>query len=176
MRTRLALLASVVLLLSFTRPACGQEPTPMLDSLQARQVAHWVSTATMATAVSLDVIDAWRSDDKSHAFINVACRHGVAQGIVQLVKLTVPRWRPDHSDQKSFFSGHTATAAASGDWLGGREQGWNFAASVTLTDATAMGRMLAGKHHPSDVAIGALDGMFSSWLCGKVAPVRDREP
>lgn len=176
MKVRLALLAFVAILLSFTRPACSQEPTPMLDSLQARQIADWVSAATAAGAVTVDVVEAWRADDRGRAFVNLACRQGVSQGIVQVVKLVVPRWRPDRSDQKSFFSSHTTVAAASRDWPGAEDRGWSFGASISLVTVTGLGRVFSGQHYTSDVIVGAIDGGFSAWLCDRVAPSHGRPP
>lgn len=145
----------------------------MLDSLEGRHIADWVSTATLGAAVTVDVMDALRADEKGRAFADLACRQVTAQAIVQVVKLAVPRWRPDHSDQKSFFSGHTATTAASGDWFR-PPTGWSLGVSVAFTTVTGAGRMLAGRHHPSDVVVGAIDGAFTSWLCGKIVHQPDR--
>lgn len=79
----------------------------------------------------------------------------VSQTIVQGIKLSTRRQRPDDSNRHSFPSGHTASAFASASVLErhfGPKIGipaYAFAAYVGLA------RMSANKHHISDVIMGA---------------------
>jgi membrane-associated phospholipid phosphatase len=83
----------------------------------------------------------------------------VSQTLVQGLKFTTGRSRPDGSNTQSFPSGHTASAAATASVLQ-RHFGWKagvpaygFAAYV------AASRMSADKHHLSDVLMGAAIGI-----------------
>ena len=83
----------------------------------------------------------------------------VSQTLVQGLKFTTGRSRPDGSNAQSFPSGHTASAAATASVLQ-RHFGWKagvpaygFAAYV------AASRMSADKHHLSDVLMGAAIGV-----------------
>jgi membrane-associated phospholipid phosphatase len=82
----------------------------------------------------------------------------LSQTVIQGLKFTTGRSRPDDSNTQSFPSGHTASAAATAAVLQ-RHFGWKagvpaygFAAYV------AASRMSADKHHLSDVLMGAAIG------------------
>jgi len=79
----------------------------------------------------------------------------VSQTIVQGIKFTTRRQRPDNSNRHSFPSGHTASAFASASVL---ERHFGLKAGIpAYAFATYVGlaRMSANKHHISDVIMGA---------------------
>lgn len=97
--------------------------------------------------------------DRRHAFIREAIAIGVTVGIAEATKRIVHRTRPDGSDDRSFFSEHTALASIQ---LG------RFPYSrmpVVFTVSVGAGRMAASKHFASDVAAGAAAG----WLVGRLS-------
>lgn len=96
--------------------------------------------------------------------------------LVQIVKFTVDRSRPElwlgpfhfsNSSSSSFPSGHTigAFALAAAVVAGSRSWPLRFTALVL---ATAIGgsRVIAFRHWPSDVVASAMIGSLCGWLCG----------
>lgn len=147
-----ATLALVLVLLA--APVRAEEPTPAWAS--HRPVADWVSTGLVGANLTLDTIQAWRAEHRKDALVKESLRVGLTIGVAELTKRLVHRERPDRSDDLSFFSEHTALAFASG--------GFNLSVSVPISLGAAYGRMAADKHHPSDVAVGAVVGLLANWF------------
>lgn len=85
----------------------------------------------------------------------------LSQALVQAVKVTVRRPRPDGSNSMSFPSGHSASSFATAAVLQ-RHFGWKagvpaYAMGVYIASA----RMAWNKHHVSDVVMGAGFGLAS---------------
>ncbi|HLZ44405.1 MAG TPA: hypothetical protein VKQ05_01850 [Gemmatimonadales bacterium] len=121
-----------------------------------RALADWLSTGAVATSIAIDTREAWTSPDRAQAFKCEAIRIGIASGLAELTKRLVHRTRPDGSDNQSFFSEHTALAAASAT-------GWTFGIGLTL--GTGYGRMAADKHYATDVLVGASVGGLTHLVC-----------
>lgn len=88
-------------------------------------------------------------------------------GIVNGLKYTVKRMRPDNSKKNSFPSGHTATAFMSATMLYkeyGELSPWVGIGSYGCASLVAVGRMLNNRHWMSDVLFGAGVGIFSTEL------------
>lgn len=85
----------------------------------------------------------------------------VTQTLVQGLKFSVRRPRPDGSNNRSFPSGHTASSFATATVLE-RHFGWK-AGVPAYAFATYVGaaRMSADKHHLSDVIMGAGIGLVA---------------
>jgi len=144
-----------------------QEPNPFrLGSEQARHAADVASTATVGVAIAANTLSCGlQNDAKSgrwRCWAREACSVGLATGVMLAAKALVPRTRPDGSDRRSFFSGHSAQAGAA--------QGWNLTVGWTLAASTGLERMMADKHFPSDVAVGLLDGWGSVAACNRLIP------
>lgn len=84
---------------------------------------------------------------------------GITVAIAEVVKHVAHRTRPDGSDDKSFFSEHTALAAIPIGLLPRSKT------AVVLSFSVGVGRIAAQKHYASDVAVGAAVG----WLAGRIA-------
>jgi membrane-associated phospholipid phosphatase len=83
----------------------------------------------------------------------------VSQTLVQGLKRAAARSRPDHSNQLSFPSGHTASTFATASVLEQRF-GWKVGApAYALGALVAASRMGSGKHYLSDVILGAAIGV-----------------
>lgn len=86
----------------------------------------------------------------------------LSQSMVQAVKYTVRRDRPDHSDNKSFPSGHSASMFATATVLQ-RYYGWKVGVpAYALGSYVGLARMAWNRHHASDVVMGAGFGIASA--------------
>jgi len=99
----------------------------------------------------------------------------IAVSIVQPMKYSVHRERPNKSNFKSFPSGHTTTAFAAAELLHqeyGQLSPWISVAGYTTAAATAYLRIHNNEHWLGDVIAGAGIGMASTrlsyWLLPKI--------
>lgn len=134
-------------------------------------VALPVAAATL-TAVNKD----WQGA-KQIAFTAAA-----TAGVTLLLKYTVKKERPDHSNFHSFPSGHTATGFATAAYIQ-RRYGWKFGApAYALATYVGWARIYSKKHDIWDVLAGAAIGAGSAYIFTrpfakkhdlKIAPVTD---
>ena len=85
-------------------------------------------------------------------------------GAVNSLKYTCRMPRPDGSNNKSFPSGHTATAFMAATMLHkeyGPRSPWYSIAGYSMATVTGVSRMLNNKHWFSDVLVGAGIGILS---------------
>ena len=86
----------------------------------------------------------------------------LSQVMVQTLKYTVRRERPDGSNTQAFPSGHSASAFATATVLH-RHYGWKIGApAYALGGYIAMARMAWNRHHATDVVMGAGFGIASA--------------
>jgi membrane-associated phospholipid phosphatase len=86
----------------------------------------------------------------------------LSQAMVQTLKYTVRRDRPDHSNNASFPSGHSASMFATATVLQ-RYYGWKIGApAYALGSYVALARMSWNRHHATDVVMGAGFGIASA--------------
>ena len=86
----------------------------------------------------------------------------LSQAMVQTLKYTVRRERPDGSNNLSFPSGHSASAFATATVLQ-RYYGWKAGVpAYALGGYVALARMSWNKHHATDVVMGAGIGIASA--------------
>jgi membrane-associated phospholipid phosphatase len=86
----------------------------------------------------------------------------LSQGMVQVVKHTVRRERPDGSNSASFPSGHSASAFATAGVLH-RHYGWKVGLpAYAVGSYVALARMAWNRHHATDVVMGAGFGIASA--------------
>lgn len=114
------------------------------------KLADWGSWATAITNVTFDTVHSFRAPNKREALTKQGVRLGLTIGTSELIKRIVHKTRPDGSDDKSFWSEHSAIAAAS--------QGWNYYVGGSLTFGTMAGRVEAKRHYKLDVGVGASVG------------------
>lgn len=91
----------------------------------------------------------------------------------QALKKTTHIWRPDHSNDKSFPSGHTATAFVGAHMLFKeyKDQNiWIASSGYLVAASTGIFRMLNNKHWLSDVLAGAGIGILSTELAYSITP------
>lgn len=86
----------------------------------------------------------------------------LSQAMVQTLKYSVRRERPDGSNTMSFPSGHSASAFATATVLQ-RYYGWKVGVpAYALGGYVALARMSWNKHHATDVVMGAGFGIASA--------------
>ena len=81
-----------------------------------------------------------------------------SQGVAQLLKHTVSKTRPDRSNQRSFPSGHSATAFAAATSIFERRGADEGAPALLLASLVGGARIKARKHDLADVLAGAAIG------------------
>jgi membrane-associated phospholipid phosphatase len=86
----------------------------------------------------------------------------LSQVMVQALKVTIRRERPDGSNKMSFPSGHAASAFATAGVLH-RHYGWKAGApAYAFGSYVALARMAWNRHHATDVVLGAGLGLASA--------------
>ncbi|HEX6163161.1 MAG TPA: phosphatase PAP2 family protein [Vicinamibacterales bacterium] len=86
----------------------------------------------------------------------------LSQVMVQSLKFTIRRERPDGSNDKSFPSGHAASGFATATVLQ-RYYGWKVGApAYALGSYIALARMSWNRHHATDVVMGAGFGIAAA--------------
>lgn len=89
-------------------------------------------------------------------FTNVAITHGL--------KITVNKPRPDHSDNRSFPSGHTSISFQGASFIQ-RRYGWKYGIpAYALAGFAGYSRIHANKHDGWDVLAGAIIGIGSTYI------------
>lgn len=86
----------------------------------------------------------------------------LSQGLVQTLKHTVRRERPDLSNKQAFPSGHASSMFATATVLH-RYYGWKIGApAYALGGYVALARMAWNRHHATDVVMGAGFGIAAA--------------
>lgn len=142
----------VIILLLFSSNLYAE---PNLFVWKDKKTANTISNVLVASQLTLNTIHSLKSNNKGHALKCQALELATTIGVAEVTKLMVHRWRPDHSNNKSFFSEHTAISSVS--------TGWSF--QIGLTIGTGITRMGANKHYLSDVIVGAGVGFAASRIC-----------
>jgi membrane-associated phospholipid phosphatase len=155
---------TIAILLLLAAPATAGERTPFLWTPPRRPAANGISWGTAIGSVALDTVRSFKSDHRKTALLEQACGLGLAGVAMRTTKHFVDRPRPDGSDHRSFYSGHTTYSAVS------TRRGFGFGISFLLTVDTAFFRQAAGKHYPSDTIVGALAGVGAAAVCRAIIP------
>lgn len=125
-------------------------PTPVYaDSVKTADI---ISYGTVVAQFTFNTIYNWKQPDKKKALIMEGVKTFFVIAASETVKNIVHEDRPDHSDNLSFWSEHSALAAAN--------MGYSYHIGFTLTLGTAAGRVIAKKHHVWDTLAGIGVGML----------------
>lgn len=125
---------------------------PVSAQTTGEKAADWISTGLVGANLGADIYH----DVKHHCVKNLLLRNGLTVGAAELTKLFVHENRPDGSDQKSFYSEHSALAMAN--------YGWSYRVGFSIALGAGVGRVVASKHHPTDVLVGLAAGLGASYL------------
>lgn len=91
----------------------------------------------------------------------------LSTGIVWGLKSSINSWRPDHTDQRSFPSGHSAMAFGGAHLLHkeyGQHSPWISIGGYAVAATVAVSRVARDRHHWYDVTAGAAIGILSTEL------------
>jgi membrane-associated phospholipid phosphatase len=94
---------------------------------------------------------------------SVVLAHAVNQGLNQAVKHLVGRERPDASDNKSFYSGHTSSSFVASATFCAQKNKVMCAGSLILATSVGLLRIAANKHYLSDVLVGGTIGYVNGY-------------
>lgn len=87
----------------------------------------------------------------------------VTLGVVEVLKSSTHKMRPDGSDNKSFPSGHAAVAFSAAQYLQ-MKGGWEYGApAYAVASYVAYARVDAKKHYWSDVVAGGAIGALTTY-------------
>ncbi|WP_338407411.1 phosphatase PAP2 family protein [uncultured Flavobacterium sp.] len=106
-------------------------------------------------------------NDFYHQTINIAIANVIMVTVIYSLKNTFGAERPDHSDNLSFPSGHTATAFTNAALLYYEYKDsdlWYASSGFLFATATGILRIANNKHYTSDVLAGAGIGLASGLI------------
>ena len=106
-------------------------------------------------------------DNWTQLVVGTAASWVFTAGVTYTLKHTIHEWRPDHTDQRSFPSGHSAFAFAGATMLHkeyGKVSPWISVAGYSVATLTAVSRVARDRHHWYDAAAGAGIGILSTEL------------
>jgi hypothetical protein len=149
-------LICLVLVCGLSSPVLA-ETQPSAWPAKYRNDANAFSWILVTSNVAADSVAAFRKGDRSHALKCLALRYAITSVAAHGTKYLVHRERPDGSDNKSFYSGHTAFGFVS--------SGWHWEIGVPIAIGTGYGRAAANKHYWSDIGVGAGVGLLTTKVC-----------
>ena len=154
----------LVLVLVLASPAAAQVgDQPGAWAPGHRKLADAIGTVAVYGQIGADTWASWTADDRRHAFVNQACRVGLAAGVAFGLKALFPEARPEGGGLESCCSGHTAQAVASA--------GYRLRVSLPIAIGVGYSRVAANRHHWKDIGVGALIGAGAQLACwGLVRP------
>lgn len=133
----------------------------MIELLLATQLtlSQWdkLSTGLVISQISIDTIDSLKKPNRSKAIKCQTEKILLTVALAELTKSLVHRRRPDGSDNKSFYSEHTALTVVS------TFSYWQ----IPLSFGVGLGRVQAHKHYRTDVLAGSAIGLATSFICSK---------
>ncbi len=139
---------------------------PPVESIQLTGAQKGIKASTDVIAIAMPVATIagvciakdWQGL-KQGAFTAAA-----SVGAMLILKYSVHEQRPDHSNYHSFPSGHSTVTFACAGFLQ-RRYGWKFGGpAYALAAYTAVGRVIAKKHHWWDVVAGGAIGVASAYI------------
>ena len=160
------LLFSVITFFSISAENLYAPVAPALSPIERTTFQKGIGLSTDITVVALPVaalttvlIERDWQGLKQGVFTGIA-----AAGSMLILKYSVRELRPDHSNYHSFPSGHSTIAFASAAFMQ-RRYGWKWGIpAYTVATYTAVGRVLAKKHHWWDCVAGAAIGAASAYI------------
>lgn len=171
------------LLIFISLPASSQDLTePPIFTPTKDQKGVAISTDVFAILLPTTALTLTLCEKDWKGLLQGVETAAVTAGVTLILKYSVKEWRPDHSNQHSFPSGHSAVSFASAAYLQ-RRYGWAWGAPAYAISAyVGWGRCFSKKHHWYDVVAGAAIGAGSAYIFTRpfarkhdlqIAPVTD---
>ncbi len=161
----------LALLFSFTAHANPDDwaKENLAWDIERRHIASTASDIGLFSLVGGSIIyTAINQKEKRWQHVSGAvAAHALNQGLNQAVKHLVGRERPDASDNKSFYSGHSSSSALSGILLC-KQNRKLCGPALGLAGLTAYLRVGANRHWLSDIGIGLMAGTVNGLLIPQV--------
>lgn len=168
MMKRLYLLLRLVLVVMLMTMAPSQTYAQQKHSDGIDDVVQYLPYASV---FALKACGVESRDDWTKLAVTTAASWVAAAGTGWVMKHSIKEWRPDHSDQKSFPSGHSLVAFAGATALHkefGKVSPWISVAGYGVATAVAIDRVVKDRHHWYDVVAGAGVGFAATevtwWL------------
>lgn len=123
----------------------------LIAQLSTTQIANWATTGLVGTNMIMEIKenhDQWKC---------LILKNSLGIGVAELTKLVIHKDRPDHSNNKSFYSEHSQLAMINSNW--------NPRIGISISLATGVGRVIAKKHDWIDVSVGLGVGFGLSKVC-----------
>ncbi|MGM9701738.1 MAG: phosphatase PAP2 family protein [Prevotella sp.] len=136
-------------------PACGQQQ-------HGNGVDDVLEHVPMAVLLTMKAAGVENGKSWGETAVGVGMSYVLTAAVVCGLKHTVKEWRPDHSDRRSFPSGHAALAFAGATALHkeyGHVSPWLSVGGYGVATLTAVDRVLRDRHHWYDVVAGAAIGV-----------------
>lgn len=142
--------------------------------MRAQVVADVAQYVPLAATVGLDFCGVEAKHTLRERICLAATSFAALTATAGALKLTVSERRPDHSDYRSFPSGHAARAFAGAE-LVRSEYGWAWGiGAYALATGVGVLRITGDHHYTHDVLAGAAIGIASSRLAYWLLPLERR--
>lgn len=136
--------------------------------------------APLVTSLSLRLAGVESNIPLKEALLGKCLTAIAVGGTAYILKHSINEWRPDHSDRRSFPSGHTAIVFAGATSLHkeyGMRSAWISVGGYALATFVAIDRVTKDRHHWYDVAAGAAIGIagteLSYYLAHRLLPSKN---
>lgn len=140
----------IMLSAAFTASAFAQNNSGKASNLLAVALPSYAAVAS------------YLKDDQQ-GLVQLIQSEAVTLGVVEVLKSSINKTRPDGSDSKSFPSGHSAVAFSAAQYLQ-MKGGWEYGApAYAAASYVAYARVDAKKHYWSDVVAGGAIGAITTY-------------
>lgn len=133
--------------------------SPVYSGDSIEEAGDIIQLLVPATAFGITYLEG--DEEGRWQFLKAGATTGLS---VHALKNTVNKWRPNHSDSKSFPSGHTAAAFSGASFLQTRYGSHYGIPAYALAAFVGYSRIHAEKHYSDDVLAGASIAMLSNWF------------
>ena len=143
----------------------GGHTTKIDDYLQYVPAAAELVLPYLGTNSKLNELDHW---------IVRANGYAIMLGLTWGTKKLVSEWRPDGSDEDSFFSGHTAKSFLAAELIRIDYGGWYGVGAYTVACGVGALRLYNNRHWLNDVLAGAGVGILSARMAYWLLPIEKK--
>lgn len=125
---------------------------------QDTKTADTISDWSLYAITAWPIVEAINNDETTKRLGALGTAHYLSWITTQYVKNSAARPRPDGSDTKSFFSGHTSAAFTGAAYICGTENSQKCGLALGIASSTGYLRIAGKRHWATDVLTGAAIG------------------